>query len=92
MRRRLAKPKSRIDGDPCAGNTGGLGTGDPIFQKLVDLDRREPIMRVLLHRFGRTLHMHDGDGGTAGGGGIKRALTAQTVHIIDDAGTGGSGA
>ena len=92
MRHGLAKTEAGIHRQPVAWNAGRFGSGDPLLKEFIDLNRRKPIDRILLHGLRCAFHMHDDHRHPGSGSRLKRAIAAQTIHIIDNAGASVAGA
>ena len=81
---RLAKPDSRVDAQALRIDAGGETARDPLTQEFADFGNDVGVARILLHRRGLALHVHQADSGARARGGRERALATQRTHVIDE--------
>ena len=61
MRAGLAETDARIDHDAVARDPGGLGASHPRLKRVKDIEQHIAVMRIVLHRLGHALRMHQAD-------------------------------
>ena len=76
--------------DSLAGDSGGLGCGEALAQKIANFNHNILVMRLLLHGLRISLFVHQADRNAAGGNHIQCRRILQRVDVVDHMHAGGN--
>src|SRR5262245_11339183 len=87
---RLAEPDAWIDAETLERDARRYTRADALAKVFLDFADDVTVPRILLHRAGLALHVHQADPGARARGRLERTVATQRADVIDELGTRGN--